>query len=261
MCDCACDLSRSVVIHTGNIRKCNHLNKTRNPSVNQEIHTSLECTLSCWRKKGHSYAELDNNNELIGHPSLMSPISKSDRPNLEVAVKLFVHPTLTPACVRQAVTSVSKALEVDSLDRLTISLMGWEHETLSPAFLPFWKVCEQLQKDKKIRKLGACDLALPALKELIEKAEAQPDSVQLKVPVAVSPELKQFAKDNNISLLTHRDPADPLPEQEFADLLNSKLDIADPLPWKAQWLLRFSAFDTARSVIEQLGYSIAALKA
>ncbi|KXJ90971.1 hypothetical protein Micbo1qcDRAFT_205004 [Microdochium bolleyi] len=227
---------------------------------------------------------------------------QEDRAQYEITVKMFFLPTAPvaqrSAYIAQALDLVGKELgagpEDLTVDLLIVSFPGisfegdceWEADKKNARMgndadeLATWEVLEGLHAQGRIGRLGLAEFGSEKLQRFLGKVQTRPavDQINVKNCCSVPPPLVQFAKKENIELLTHSDSTDILPSGTLRELLGPRekggADIlaasggddsaqqkqeqeqggllkGDLLP---EWVVKYTAFVKDRGVIENKGY-------
>jgi len=118
-----------------------------------------------------------------------------------------------------------------------------------------------LSKMKSVESLGLCDVETDIFKKIYNEVQIKPKNVQvnLKSCCVVPPDLKEFAKANNIKLLTHSDSPEFLGDA-FCSKINENVDNEGNEKWKPLWIIRFQVFKKMRGVLQDKRYMIALQK-
>lgn len=153
-----------------------------------------------------------------------SPVQGHDRAKLKLSVKLFLFPETYQAdqppdrLVDESLASICRLLNVRQLDSLILSVQCEGVDQVLPDLQRFWSSCERhaaedpaaADKANTIRSLGTSDLNVDQLRELYQWASVmKPASSQVNLDTCcdIPAELAAFAKEHQIQLLTHNDPA------------------------------------------------------
>eukprot|EP00055_Hartaetosiga_balthica_P016149 m.100530 g.100530 ORF g.100530 m.100530 type:complete len:312 (-) comp9046_c4_seq1:180-1115(-) len=278
-------LSSNFIIHTGNVRRCNHLQAVVNPTTQQEIVTALKCTMNCWNKYNKSDVVLQT--EIIPHPKLMAPHEEVGNGHERMLkVKVLVLEKYEPGLIHTAVTGVLKAVKFGKVDKLVFELKS--DGTTTDDVLQAWKDEEELKKEGFASELGVAGLSTKQLETVLEKAD---------VPVSfheVSDEglccddehpHRKLSSYHGVTLVHNDDDGDVLPKQTFQKVMTKVLrheptftpagemssvattshgssstssngDAKLRVEWTPVWVARYTIIDTKTSVIDKTGYAI-----
>eukprot|EP00730_Choanoeca_flexa_P017301 TRINITY_DN8315_c0_g1_i3.p1 TRINITY_DN8315_c0_g1~~TRINITY_DN8315_c0_g1_i3.p1 ORF type:complete len:331 (+),score=39.41 TRINITY_DN8315_c0_g1_i3:180-1172(+) len=270
---------RVVMIHTGNVRRCNH-QVAMKPTTRDEIMTALKCTMHCWRKYHSDVFVLAN--EFIGHPKLMDQIDAESRQDKQITAKLFILGDYTQGIVSDAVASLVETLSVDNIDNFIVEMKRSEKESdISESFVDMWK--ELSEQRSTITNKGVVDFTTKQLAAMQDSGLELPQINQLEASRcrSVPRELRAMAKANGMKLLSHQDNGAPLSQTDFERVMNKVLEgreaftplnaspsTSPPLSesglvqrtlavsWQPLWVLRYNVVDSTRSVVDNLGYVI-----
>jgi len=208
----------TVVIHTGNVRRCNHLQSKTRPTTVEEVLTAFKCTINCWRK--YNAGDFVLSKKVIGHPKLMDKIEVQHREDKKVIVKLFVMACYQPGFIKEAVEQVLQTLDIATIDTFVLK---FDAAVDSEDFKSAWRELEVADKAGQIKELAACDLSKEQLDRLSESATVPPAAVQLYVfgGQDVS-EIKQYRPKYRV--LSHEDSAvPPLASVDLQDVMDKTL--------------------------------------
>ncbi|KAI9505924.1 hypothetical protein BX070DRAFT_219048 [Coemansia spiralis] len=160
-------------------------------------------------------------------------------------------------------------------------------------YVKLWRAVNRLKATGEVAKIGLCDLSKSQLEDLCSKSAILPDMLQVHVgrpsdpttprnelenePVfasdnkeLLSKELREYAKAHSISVRTHTDSLDMLPEAAFQTLaadfkINErfpttevprhgyKVDLMRP-----RWVANYSVFLKTRGLVANRGYIVMA---
>ena len=67
--------------------------------------------------------------------------------------------------------------------------------------------------------------------------------------------LVEFAKQHGVSLTTHNDESEILPQPQLQSTLSSSLGgLVDPTHWRYSWVTRYSSVVRLRGIVAHKGY-------
>ncbi|KAJ2402659.1 hypothetical protein GGI23_000555 [Coemansia sp. RSA 2559] len=170
-------------------------------------------------------------------------------------------------------------------------------------YVKLWRAVSRLRTSGDVGKIGLCDLSREQLENLCEKSGIRPDMLQVRVgesstidvttPVSEEPEpsfeattptsapvsaisdpldddLREYARANGISIRTHTDSADMLPDEAFQTLasdfrINEKFPTTE-VPrhgfkmdfMRPRWVANYSVFLKTRGLVANRGYIVMA---
>ncbi|CAG8478833.1 8930_t:CDS:2 [Funneliformis mosseae] len=127
--------------------------------------------------------------------------------------------------------------------------------------LEAWKELETLHKKNMIYKLGVSEFTKNQLENFIKAVEVPPKIDQINFDCCAIPkEIIEFAKKNNIELLSHNDSTDILPSTTFQKIIDdantNKVRLNKDL--SPRWVLKYSVMIPDRGVINNKGYIVMA---
>ncbi|XP_063424478.1 glutamate--cysteine ligase regulatory subunit-like [Mytilus trossulus] len=248
----------SVVVHTGNIVHWNRLKRKANETPTTEITESVGSTfrsiIDATDKNQLQYqTELTcNNNKFI------ETLPEEERGDLKLTVKIFLCSLLPAEHLKEATNKALKELNVSFIETVLLALPEFEDEddlTLD-VIKPYWTCLEELVDSEAVLSLGIADLNKSLLEQLYNWARVKPhiNQVNLESCCVMPKDLVEYAKDNDIQLLTHNDPRDILPTKSFQELISSNTTEKDGEGWDPLWVLRYSVLVKCRGIIKTKGY-------
>lgn len=213
-----------------------------------------------------------------------------ERSQYDITVKLFYLPGASPSdrsqYTKDAINLVLKELGVENIDLLIVSFPGmsfegdceWEADKKNSTQgndddeIASWPVLEELHANGIVKRLGIAEYGSEKLARFLSKVNTRPavDQINVKDCCNVPPPLVEFAKKENIELLTHNDCTDVLPVGTLRELLGQGIRGAGILSeskrgidgmkgdLKSQWVVKYTAVIKDRGVIENKGYFAAA---
>lgn len=251
----------TVIIHTGNVRRCNRMRAVLKPTTRDEVSTALRCALTCWRKVEGAVPVFSR--EIIGHPRLMQEIPVEDRPTSEILVKLFLCEDLSPQYVKDAVDAVFYATSPEKIDTLVVSHPSLREAVPAPEFAAVWKALEAQAGEGRVKAVGVADLGVAGLEWMRATCASMPNVNMLDMSSAdaatllPSSPLWEYAQQHGIRLISHDDGKEILPASVFCGQMNEALDgQGSSVRWKPLWVARYTVIDAPRSLITNLGYVI-----
>lgn len=248
----------SVVVHTGNIVHWNRLKRKANETPTTEITESVGSTfrsiIDATDKNQLQYqTELTCNND-----KFIETLPEEERGDLKLTVKIFLCSLLPAELLKEATNKALKELNVSFIETVLLALPEFEDEddlTLD-IIKPYWTCLEELVDSEAVLSLGIADLNKTLLEQLYNWARVKPhiNQVNLESCCVMPKDLVEYAKDNDIQLLTHNDPRDILPTKSFQDLISTNTTEKDGEGWEPLWVLRYSVLVKCRGIIKTKGY-------
>ncbi|OQV12873.1 putative Glutamate--cysteine ligase regulatory subunit [Hypsibius exemplaris] len=241
-----------IIVNTGNILNSEHLKKRVNLGPQEELVDSLREALkssAAELKKGAAdkpdsrWACGDTTSDLFAEES---------REELKITVKIFLM-DVTKESLISAVNETLRQLQVNTLDLLLLSVPSNNYDQ----FKEVWAALEGYAKSGALESIGVSDFDLAEFDKLYEAASVKPsvNQVNLESCCVIPPELSDFAKKNNVQLLTHNDPRTMLEPESVADILKSAdLACLEPETCTVAWLVRYSAMVKLRGVVKSRGF-------
>lgn len=111
--------------------------------------------------------------------------------------------------LEHAIQFAKEQLSIKQIDSLALSFTPDEQQTSLETIKPLWSVLEDKTTKDDIFEIGVSDLTTNELKDLYNgatKIKPHFNQINLDSCCTIPPEMSEFAKQNNIRLLTHNDP-------------------------------------------------------
>lgn len=253
----------NLIVHSGNIVNWNRLKRKPNQSPTEELSECVGTTLKSYLEAADKNALQYVTNLDCVHGKFKQTLPGDERGDLKVTVKLFVCTILPAEAIREAIERVLSEIDVTFLETALLSFPELENEDLTLDIIrPYWEVLEDLVHKEVILSLGMADLDKTLLEELYNWAEVKPciNQVNLDSCCVMPKDLVEYAKLNDIQLLTHNDPQTILPAETLQDVIKSNSTEKDGESWEPQWILRYSALIKCRGIITTKGYLMKAVR-
>ena len=246
-----------VRIDTGNIHR--HVDVLRRVSSDpvEELLASLEYQLHCAASPNITYGP----DMVILAPETEYTFSdESAHFDLKITLKIFMcdwDPRQTLECVNTAL----QQLGVRSITQLIIcfpedesgdeeSQASWLRKAMS-----VWSQLEEFVDKGKVVSLGVADLPFERLRALVEAATRVRPSINhysVEGCFMIQQELRDYAADNNILLLTHNDPNLAELRERVAEKTTNFL--GDDQLFRLGWSARYTVWARSRSLVCSKGY-------
>ncbi|XP_069122055.1 glutamate--cysteine ligase regulatory subunit-like [Argopecten irradians] len=252
-----------LVVRSGNIVNWDRLKRKPNQTPSEEL-------VECISNSLGNFFDSANKNQLQYATNLdcvhadfkkSLAIDDSERGDRKLTVKIFLCRLLPPKVIQQAVEKVLAELTTSNIDVVLLAFpdLGDEGLTLE-VIKPYWEVLQELFSKKMVLSLGICDLDKDVLEELYNWAKEKPsiNQVNLESCCVMPKDLTEYAKENDIQLLTHSDPRDILTSEKVSQLVSDRCTEKDGEGWESDWAARFSVMIKCRGIIKTKGYIIQA---
>eukprot|EP00049_Salpingoeca_infusionum_P002248 m.55163 g.55163 ORF g.55163 m.55163 type:complete len:346 (+) comp11470_c0_seq3:218-1255(+) len=201
--------------------------------------------------------------QTVDHPQIMQQVPSAALHETSITAKLFVMCEYTPGDAVDAAIAAARVLDVPALTQITISSAS------PPTMLEQDQALADLRTLKSsgvVEEFGVCDVTPQQLQCLVDQSDAtgtaRPSFVQVHSSLGETMDaeaLLSLSAQHNVAVMAH----DDAPITNVAEITNSVHKFwlpfhADdeeepPLP-TLQWMLRYTVVDTARSVVEMVGY-------
>ncbi|CAG0879265.1 unnamed protein product, partial [Darwinula stevensoni] len=189
-----------LVIESGNTLDMSFL-KRRALTGAEELYQALTFVLRC-----KSVASLDGIKRITCQQK-EDQKNPQDRSALRITLKLFPF-KLRRGFISEALENVLQILQIEYVESLVLTLpMDRDYEATFENIKLFWEEMQLLNKSGKTITLGISDLTHELLQELYDWAEVKPRTLQINLAncCVVPPEIREFAEENHIQILTHTD--------------------------------------------------------
>ncbi|GAU89504.1 hypothetical protein RvY_02049 [Ramazzottius varieornatus] len=242
----------TVVVHTGNILSSEHLKRRVNLGPQQELVDALKVSLQDSQK--HISGDGTCRQVLeCGDYSEKDAVQLGDdaREDLKVTVKIFLT-DVSKGATRSAVTQSLAKLKLSTIDLILLSVPSNKLSDFEEA----WRELEAQAKAGAVQSIGVSDFDLNEFEALYNAAQVKPsvNQVNLESCCVIPPELSDFAKKNNVQLLTHNDPRVMLEPDSVRDILSTAAPALKAEEYFASWLVRYTAMIKLRGVVTSRGF-------
>ncbi|XP_067662476.1 glutamate--cysteine ligase regulatory subunit-like [Haliotis asinina] len=244
-------------VHSGNIVNWNRLKRKPNQNSTEELKECIEAALKKFLSNTDR-TELQYTNDLeCVNCSQKEQISSEERGDLKVTGKLFLSTQQPPEVIRETVEKLFRELQnVAYMETLMLSLPEVDEEVTVEQIKPYWEVMEELVLEETVLSLGICDLDKARLEELFNWAKVKPcvNQVNLASCCVMPADLTEYAKQNDIQLLTHSDETEIMPVTTLQDAIKNCATEKDSELWEPAWTLRYSVLVKCRGIVNTKGY-------
>jgi len=260
-------------VHTGNINNYLELKLKRFANSAEELSACLDLQFSNLPED----VKISDNGMLLLADKKHQRMEAYDRDDLKITLKLFVE-EFNFSFVYDAIQATLSQLGVSLIEQLIVAFPqpnepeeNTEDSNTSEfdakwfaRVLGLWtEIEEKLVNAGLVMSVGVADFHLAPLQRLYDAVKVKPcvDHFNIDGCCVVPPELQQYARENDIQLLTHNDPH-PFPlkqifktfcsNQKEADLPRSSCcTIFEPL-----WAGRYTIWVRRRSLMAAKGYIV-----
>ncbi|XP_064616948.1 glutamate--cysteine ligase regulatory subunit-like [Liolophura sinensis] len=270
--------AESMLINSGNIVNWNRLKRNPKQTPDEELAECINETLENFLTSADK-TELQYVTDLVCvHSKFKETIPSAERDELKLTGMMFLEFTVgmatkmkvslcnlqSPSHITEAIDKTMSQLDVTFIETVLLSFPGREEELTLEEIQPYWQVLEGLVEGESasVLSIGVSDLSTNQLKQLYQWAQVKPiiNQVNLASCCVMPPDMVEFAKLNDIQLLTHSDPPDVLPQSSFRDLIAANSTSRDAEKWKALWSVRYSVLVKCRGIVKTKGYIVKAVR-
>ncbi|XP_041369133.1 glutamate--cysteine ligase regulatory subunit-like [Gigantopelta aegis] len=246
----------SIFVYTGNIVNWNRLKRKPTQSSTEELKECITETLSKYLSVSDA-KELQYTTDLVCvNSGFKESLPADERGDLKVTAKLLFCVDQPVEVITEAVEKVLTDLDISFIETLLLAFPEMQEKIDVDQIRPYWEVLEDLVAQERVLSIGTCDLDKGSLEELYEWAKVKPctNQVNLASCCVMPQDLTEFAKANDIQLLTHSDPPEFMPADVLQEAIKSCTTEKDSFGWIPQWALRYSVIVKCRGIIRNKGY-------
>ncbi|CAD5116730.1 DgyrCDS5587 [Dimorphilus gyrociliatus] len=240
-----------IFIHTGNIVNWNRLSKRIQQTPKEELADCIKHSLHEWLKTSDK-DDLQYIEKLSINTST-EKLSLEDRSNFKITVKLFMNQA-NPNSLDEAIQDVMTELGIKTIETVLVALPEklFTFENIEN----MWTKLEEYVDENKIFSIGFSDLDTDELERLYNTAKIKPtvNQVNLDSCCEMPTEMVNFAKEHDITLLTHNDPTDIITNSALQQIIRSESTERDGAGWQATYTTRYSVLIKSRGIIHSKGY-------
>ncbi|KAK8778415.1 glutamate-cysteine ligase modifier subunit isoform X1 [Amblyomma americanum] len=244
-----------VVLNTGNILGCKDLTKKVFQSLGEELIQSLTLALVKWKSSSNHVICVDGKVLHYVNKDLPCQVAVNERSTFKITVKVFLG-GFDETALEKATNKVLEELAVSELDSLIVAFPPVSAKSSTELMRPLWAAAEHLYRRGLALSVGVSDLDTTQLRDLYSWADVKPsvNQVNLDSCCVIPQEMQEFAKANNIQLLTHSDPKVLLDHDGMARLLKGYVVDDDISHWSSPWVARYSVLVKCRGFLQSKGY-------
>uniref|UniRef100_A0A0R3RU05 GCS light chain n=1 Tax=Elaeophora elaphi TaxID=1147741 RepID=A0A0R3RU05_9BILA len=209
--------SPAVRLNTGNIQRHPELFRQMFKNSAEELVAALEHQLD-----GPNVPDLEmrpDGTVMLARDSENCRLNTVEKADMKITLKVFMS-SLDIKQVEESIDTALNETNAKSISQLIVAFPPDDKLDIDPSvpsqvqqwlshILPFWKQLEILVRTHKVNTLGVADLDYEQLKALYESTnDCRPmiDHYNTEHCCTVPPELREYAKQKDIQLLTHNDP-------------------------------------------------------
>ncbi|KAL1918990.1 uncharacterized protein VTP21DRAFT_2371 [Calcarisporiella thermophila] len=271
---------QKLVVYTGNLIQTGTAgSNTSLRKSNTELVKSLKDTFST--SMGSEYLSFcyDEVQRILEVPDIRDrKAPDEERSDIDITVKFFYLPCSDPnhlnrpppEYISEALSYLEKLLGSNTVDTLILSFSGVnfydfdeekERDDIDKKIL-VWRELEKAKQNGHIKTLGISEFSKSHLEVFLKSGVNVPpavNQVNLDDCCAIPQDLMQFAREQNIELLTHGDCSDILPASTLDSILREhKILSNEKQSVVPRWVIRYSAVIQSRGIVADRGYIIMA---
>ncbi|CAG8617189.1 29498_t:CDS:2, partial [Gigaspora margarita] len=265
----------TVIVYTGNVMKQANINTFKDEASFFIFQLKLASCLENSLKNVNSSYNIDQTRGILEVPSPYDLSYKlKDRDDFEITVKLFYLPsssnsddnpsTLPPSYISQSLHHLFCLLGITYVDSFIVYFNGLLFDDQDQddsnlvmddfeSLVEVWKELESQYRNDRIKKLGVSEFTKNRFERFLDVVEIPPKIDQINFKSCDLPNrMINYAKEHDIELLTHKDPANILPSATFQKILK---DTKFPFTSKLlpRWVLKYSVLVKCREVVANKG--------
>nr|XP_022320362.1 glutamate--cysteine ligase regulatory subunit-like [Crassostrea virginica]XP_022320928.1 glutamate--cysteine ligase regulatory subunit-like [Crassostrea virginica] len=248
----------SLTVHSGNIVNWNRLKRHPNHGATAEIAECIDSAVKSFLESADKTALQYETSLECKCGKFIEPLPTDERGDLKVTVKVFLCKLLPPTTIREGIEKVLTELNITFIETVLLALPEQDdEEDLSLSVIqPYWEMLEGMVEEEKVLTLGIADLNKERLEELYNWAKIKPgiNQVNLESCCVMPKDLTEYAKQNDIQLLSHNDARDILPNQKLTDIIKTNTTEKDSEFWEMLWVMRYSVLIKCRGIIKTKAY-------
>jgi len=215
-------------------------------------------------------SEDKENSHLVEKKDVTECQPQPERDQLKITLKIFLQ-SCDVSSLFAAIEAALEKLKTNKVDNLFIATpveltplvgigsgaVGDSQTEASAQVLSLWKGAEELIRSGKVVSAGLCDLHPPVFTDIYQKAEIKPHSIQINLRscCVVPEELSSFCKENRVTLLTHSDPVELLPDDNLRAMLYPQMP-REAGHFSAGWIARYQVHLKDRGVLLEKRYLV-----
>lgn len=207
------DLSKvsEIIVDSGNLNTGDMLRRNLSRKSSEEALIGLQNVIAKW-KSGTDLKSIVKDQVLMLCNDSNTSIPFDEQDQLSLVIKVFVYEQ-NDSTIEEAIRSVLNHSRKSVADSVIIALppltSGKTSQRSIEELLQMWTKVENVAKQQFANEFGVSDLNLEQLKAIVSNAkEVRPSTnhINLEYCCAISPEMSQYAEENQIRLVTHNDP-------------------------------------------------------
>lgn len=240
-----------LTVHSGNIASWNKLRRRAVLTTTDELVLGTEAALKSWLGRA---SEIESRAELsISNAALTQKVGREERDSYVFSVKVFLS-SWDGTQLRTAVHTCLEELGLQRVDSIVVAFPPAPEVHLE-GMTDVWKSMEQLVHDGLAKTVGVADLMKSHLEQLYHRASVKPNTDQLNLAhcCTIPEDLKVFSEEHEITLTTHSDERDILPDPQLQAMMGGVCGSHD-YQWRYNWAAKYSSVIRMRGIIAHKGY-------
>lgn len=248
----------SLTVHSGNIVNWNRLKRHPNHGATAEIAECIDSALKTYLDSADKTALQYETSLECKSTKFMEALPADERGDLKVTVKVFLCKLLPPSTLKEGIEKVLTELNITFIETVILALpeLEEEEEVSLSVIQPYWEALEEMVEGERVLSLGIADLNKEQLEKLHNWAKIKPgiNQVNLESCCVMPKDLTEYAKQNDIQVLSHNDARDILPNQKLSEIIKTNTTEKDSDFWEMLWVMRYSVLIKCRGIIKTKAY-------
>ncbi|XP_074597298.1 glutamate-cysteine ligase modifier subunit [Brevipalpus obovatus] len=184
-------------------------------------------------------------------------VDNEKRENSRIMVKLFLY-SEDQSAIEDAIDTILDRFNTSYIDTVILALPSPGKELCPDRIRRTWSQAEQALR-YRVKDIGMSDLDTDQLIDLHSFATIKPTSnqVNLEMCCSIPEKMSEFSHERGIKILTHSDPIDFLPIDQFHELLRD-CSINKVERWQRLWVARYTSIHDHKGIVMCKGYVLSA---
>jgi len=241
-----------VLVQTGNLIDMKDQIRLVSQSTSDELKGCIKSALNEWSADTHP---LPNEDGALLVQGGRAPLLYSSR-GISTTVKLFLS-GYEAHHVTDAIKTVMRNTGRERVESVIISPPDVSDDAPLRDLIVTWTALEAAVDEGLVKHVGIADVSWSLFKQLYDWARVKPSTIQVNLDecCSVNEDLREFARANDVQMMTHCDDAEMMDEEMVAGVLArvGATDVECAVPW----LARHRTIHVCFGVILDKGYTLA----